>query len=62
MIGKPLYRSLFSNKVAGLQSPNLPKKVPAQVLFCQFCEIFLEQLFKRTLETASNIRQSLVML
>ena len=40
MIGKPLYRSLFSNKVAGLQSPNLPKKVPAQVLFCQFCEIF----------------------
>ena len=46
MIGKPLYRSLFSNKVAGLQSPNLPKKVPAQVLFCQFCEIFKNNFLK----------------
>ena len=46
MIGKPLYRSLFSNKVAGLQSPNLPKKVPAQVLFCHFCEIFKNNFLK----------------
>ena len=46
MIGKPLYRSLFSNKVAGLQSPNLPKKVPAQVLFCQFSEIFKNNFLK----------------
>ena len=46
MIGKPLYRSLFSNKVAGLQSPNLPKKVPAQVLFCQFCKIFKNNFLK----------------
>ena len=38
MIGKPLYRSLFSNK--DWRPATLPQKVPAQVLSCQFYEIF----------------------
>ena len=46
---KPLYQSLFLNKVAGLRPATLFKKEAlAQMFSCDFCEISKKSFFYRT--------------
>ena len=55
--GKHLYQSLFFNKVAGLrpQACNFIKKeAPAQVFFCEFCEISWNTFCYRTPPVAAS--------
>ena len=42
-------QSLSFNKVAGLNACNFIKETPAQVFFCEFCEIFQNTFFKEHL-------------
>ena len=54
-IGKHLYQSLFSNKVAGAACNFIKKETLAQVFSCEFCEISKNTFFYRTpLVTASD--------
>ena len=49
--GKHLYKSLLFNKVAGLACNFSKKDTLAQVLSCEFCEIFKNTFFKENLRT-----------
>ena len=54
--GKDLYQSHFLNKVAGLQACNFIKKETlAQVLSCEFCEIFKNTFYTEHLWTTASI-------
>ena len=49
------YVGVSFNKVAGLQACNFIKETPAQVFFCEYCEIFKNTFFTEHLrETASE--------
>ena len=49
-------RVIFKNKVAGLQACNFIKKETlAQVLSCEFCEIFKKTFFTEHLWTTASI-------
>ena len=63
--GKPLYKSLFFNKVAGLRPATLLRKdTPAQVFPCEFNEIskntfFIEHLWTTASEDISHVQSPL---
>ena len=45
----------FFNKIAGLRPSTLLKKeTPTQVFFCEFCQIFKNNFFYRTLTVAAS--------
>ena len=51
---KHLCQSLFSNKVAGLRPAILFKKALAQVISCEFCEMFKNNVFAEHLRATTS--------
>ena len=55
---KHLCWSFIFNKVAGLRPETIMKETPAQVLFCEFCEIFKNTFFTELLIVAASVLNS----